>query len=91
MTAPQTELDFCFEGMVAGYFMDLAAYPSAPGRYRYVPYRSPGHLRLGQQFGAAGSARCNWSEPDQRVEFMARGGSEYGFLLVELIGDQSRA
>jgi hypothetical protein len=86
--AAQTRLDFCCDGLVAGYFIDMATYPTTPGRYRYVPYRGPGHLRLRQQFASAGFARCSWSAPDQQVAFVARSGGEYGFLLIEPIGDR---
>ena len=89
MTQRANRLDFCCDGLVAGYFIDIATYPTTPGRYRYMPYRGPGHLRLGQQFGAAGFARCSWGAPGERVAFVARSGGEYCVLLIELIGEQS--
>jgi hypothetical protein len=86
--ATSTRLDFYCD-LVAGYFIDMASYPTTSGRFRYIPYRGPGHLRVGQQFEAAGFARCSWGAPDQRAERVARRGGEYGLLLIELIGEQS--
>jgi hypothetical protein len=82
-------LDFCRDGMLAGYFMDLATYPTAPGLYRYMPYRSPGHLLLGQQCNDARFALCTRETSDQHVPCVVRSSGEYGFLLIDRIGEQS--
>jgi hypothetical protein len=34
------ELEFWYEGQAVGYF-ETAVVPAAPGRYPYMPYRSP--------------------------------------------------
>jgi len=36
---------FFFQDHPVGYFEDVQL-PAAPGDYRYMPYRGPGHLRL---------------------------------------------
>jgi len=38
-------LAFKFRGLPAGYF-DEATYPKEKGRYRYMPYRGPGHYEM---------------------------------------------
>jgi hypothetical protein len=81
------KLDFSCDGLVAGQFIDMTSYPKAPGRYAYMPYRGPGHLRLQDECRRSGFARCTYVEPTGQVSFRARAVGEYGVLDVDEIGD----
>jgi hypothetical protein len=83
------KLDFSCGGKIAGHFIDTAAYPNAPGRYRYMAYRGPGHLLLQEQCGRSGVARCTYAKPNGLVGFMVRTVGEHGILDVTEI-DESR-
>jgi hypothetical protein len=60
-------LEFSFDGQPAGYF-DEAGYPSAPGIYRYMPYRGPGHHRLQTALGS-GRAACTYELDGATIHF----------------------
>jgi hypothetical protein len=72
------EREFQFNGMPVGYFeTDL---PRASGRYRYVPYRGPGHYEMQIQLRARGAARCCYDAEDLPVWFTVSACPEYGVL-----------
>jgi hypothetical protein len=81
------KLDFSYDGNVVGHFLDVSAYPRATGRYRYMPYRSLGHLRFREECRRSGSARCSYPGPDGLVTFVARAGDEYGVLEIDDVRD----
>src|SRR5437763_16613432 len=54
------ELEFSYEGMPVGYFEE-ERYPMAPRRYRYMPYRGPGHYEMQTARRAGGRPRCTFS------------------------------
>jgi len=71
------KLDFEYNGMPVGYFTDSVAYPGAPGPYKYMPYRDPGHYNLQAELRRSGSARCTYVGPEGRVSIIVRGCPEY--------------
>jgi hypothetical protein len=81
------KLDFSCGGKVAGRFMDIASYPKTAGRYRYMPYRGPGHLLLQEQCHRSGFARCAYEGADGQVTFVVRTVAATGILDVEEIDE----
>jgi hypothetical protein len=83
----QTRLDFFFQGSEVGYFMDLTDYPTTPGSYRYMPYRSLAHYLFGEACQRDRSARCAFTTSAGEMAFMARIGPNYGIIHIdELLG-----
>ena len=79
-------LTFAFKGQHVGYFEEIDAYPSAPGRYHYMPYRGIGHLKMIEECARAGMARCTYAGAHGTMEFTARTAGEYGLLEISEIG-----
>jgi hypothetical protein len=73
------ELEFSYEGMPVGYFEE-EGYPAAPGRYRYMPYRGPGHYEMQAALGAGARPRCTFSTNGRDVSFTVIDCPEYGVL-----------
>lgn len=72
------ELEFKFGGDEVGY-LEEPAFPKAEGRYRYVPYRGPGHYEMAQEMTARGSAVIVFD--DEGIVRRARAREiEYGVL-----------
>ena len=72
-------LEFSFNGMPVGYF-DESEYPRKAGRYRYVPYRGPGHYQMQTESREKGRARCCYNIGSERVFFDVLDCAEYGSL-----------
>jgi hypothetical protein len=49
--------EFYYRDMPAGYFL-YEAYPEFEGIYKYMPYRSPGHLYLCRDLDALNPCEC---------------------------------
>lgn len=79
------KLDFSCDGKLAGRFVDMATYPIGSGRYKYMPYRGPGHLALQEECRRSGFARCTWPGQNGAISFVARPVTEYGLLDVSEI------
>ena len=77
------KLEFSFDGMPVGYFEELE-YPRIAGRYRYMPYRGPGHYYMFQAT-SAGSARCSFAQSGARYEFVVVPSHEHGVLEIKSI------
>jgi hypothetical protein len=77
------KLDFEYEGLRVGYFTEGCSYPSVPGTYRYMPYRSGGHFSMHQELRATGTARCTCAGPEGRMTFLVRACPEYGVLVLD--------
>ena len=77
------KLDFECDGISAGRFTEGASYPRAPGTYRYMPYRSLGHLRMHEKLRGMGSARCTCAASEGRMTFLVRACPEYGVLVLD--------
>ena len=75
------ELEFIFEGLPVGLFQG-PQFPVNDGRYRYEPYRGPGHYGMQTELRKAGSARCSYDSGDARVFFIVRACPEYGVLQL---------
>jgi hypothetical protein len=82
------KLDFSCRGKLAGHFIDVATYPKAPGRYRYVPFRGPGHRLLQDDCRYSGFARCTYHKPNGEVGFNVRTVGEYGIVAVDEIDER---
>ena len=72
-------LDFTLNGLAVGYFLG-AEYPRQDGRYRYMPYRGPGHYQLGVALREGHVARCHFETNEARVSFAVLSCPEYGVL-----------
>jgi len=81
------KLDFSCGGKVAGRFIDMTSYPRTAGRYRYLPYRGPGHLLLQEECHRSGFARCTYEGADGPVTFVVRTVATTSFLDVEEIDE----
>jgi hypothetical protein len=75
------DLDFFYNGMEVGYF-EGAAYPRKNGKYRYMPYRGPGHYEMQTERRAGGSPRCYYDLMKERVLFTILDCPEYGILQL---------
>jgi hypothetical protein len=71
--------EFAFDGLPVGCF-EGPDYPKSPGRYRYEPYRGPGHYLMETKRKAEGTARCYYDFDNVRVSFTVGGSPEYGVL-----------
>jgi hypothetical protein len=58
MQSGPENIKFFFGHQVVGYFEDQP--PSSAGEYRYMPFRGPGHFRLGQELGRKGPQYCHY-------------------------------
>jgi hypothetical protein len=70
-----------FKGMRVGFFLE-AEKPRHNGRYRYMPYRGPGHYQMQMQRREKGSARCYYDVGSKRVSFTVADCPEYGILVL---------
>jgi hypothetical protein len=68
--------------MVVGYFEQ--AYPKTAGRYRYMPYRGPGHYMLGRAL-ATGPARCTFESGGGPVHCTVRSLPESHVIEIEAV------
>jgi hypothetical protein len=64
-------LEFFFGDMPVGYFEE-PEYPNSPGRYRYMPYRGPGHYFMGEELTRSGAAQCSYTLQERVVIFVVR-------------------
>jgi len=71
------ERDFLIEGMEVGI---LEKYPHEPGRYRYEPYRGPGHYEMQRRLSSGEKPRCYYDCDGVRVSFIVSSCPEYGIL-----------
>jgi hypothetical protein len=78
MAGDQHELAFTYKGRPAGCFME-PAFPRAPGRYRYMPYRSLGHYELVKAIRAGGQPLCRMAA-NPRLTFVVLACLGYGIL-----------
>lgn len=69
--------DFYFEDMAVGIFAEI---PRVSGRFRYEPYRGPGHYEMQTLLRSGGYPRCYYDSGDVRVIFTVRNCPEYGVL-----------
>jgi hypothetical protein len=73
------EREFKFDGMAVGFFGG-AEHPSAPGRYKYIPYRGPGHYEVQTRLRSGRKPRCYYDRDGVRVSFVVGECPEYGVL-----------
>ena len=71
--------DFHFDGMEVGHFEETEM-PRAAGRFRYMPYRGPGHYEMQRHLRAGGSPRCYYDTGNVHIAFSVHGCPEYGVL-----------
>jgi hypothetical protein len=72
---------FLLGGGAIGYFEEQE-YPFADGRYRYMPYRGPGHLMMQRQVRNRETSQCYYEDNGRRVSFRVRECPEYGVLVL---------
>jgi hypothetical protein len=81
--ATTSKAEFSYKGMSVGFF-EAAGYPTAPGRYRYMPYRGGGHYEMQTALKAGSRPRCSFRTDKRVVSFAVIACPEYGVLeLVE--------
>jgi hypothetical protein len=80
---PTVVLEFFFERLPVGHFLELDAYPCKPGIYRFMPYRGVGLYRLGQKCGLAGVEKCSYPGPDGPQYFIGRPGTTRGTFVIK--------
>jgi hypothetical protein len=68
MSEDTEKLQFYHEGIVVGYFEE-EEYPRAPGRYRYMAFRSSGHFRMQTALQAGLQPRCTFRTGDRICSF----------------------
>ena len=85
-----TRLDFRFNGMPVGYFEE-SEYPRQDGRYRYMPYRGPGHYQMQTERREKGHVRCYYTVGPERVSFAVLDCPEYGCLELGDFRTDSKA
>lgn len=74
------ELEFFFRDMEVGLFRENN-FPTKSGRYRYEPYRGPGHYDMQQELKAGREAQCFYHATDgSTVRFSVLNCPEYGLL-----------
>lgn len=79
MSASHQEFEFFYQGMPVGCFEE-EGFPIGPGRYRYMPYRGPGHHEMQAALRAGGRPRCAFSVSGRAVSFAVVDCPEYGVL-----------
>ena len=77
------ELVFSFGKYPVGYFEE-ERYPDKPGRYRYEPFRGPGHYDLAVKINRGEPAECYYDDGADRVSFTVTGEVDIGDLKVAL-------
>jgi hypothetical protein len=75
----EIELEFMFDDMPVGTFKEPDD-PRLPGRYKYEPYRGPGHYDMCRRLRAGEKARCYYDCDEARVSFFVNDIPEYGVL-----------
>jgi hypothetical protein len=78
-------LTFEFNGQSVGYFEGIDAYPTTPGKFRYMPYRAIGHLKMIEACARDGSARCTYTGSSGPMACTVRTAGEYGLLDISEI------
>src|SRR5690606_15876347 len=73
--------EFYFDGMAVGLFLESDG-PRIPGRYRYEPYRGPGHFDMQTICRAGGLPRCYYDIAAERVSFAVIDCPDYGVLQL---------
>jgi hypothetical protein len=74
-----SKFKFMLDGIPVGYFEE-SDFPRLTGRYRYTPFRGPGHYVMHKQQSAGGRPRCYYDDGGVRVSFAVHNCPEYGVL-----------
>lgn len=73
--------EFFYDETPVGLLLD-SPLPAAPSRWRYEPYRGPGHYELGTRLDAGQQAWCSYVSGDRMVRFLVTEIPSYGVLQV---------
>lgn len=73
------ELEFFYDGMEVSYFEE-SDYPQKNGKFRYMPYRGPGHYEMQTARANGIFPRCYYDEGRERIFFTVLDCPEYGIL-----------
>ena len=78
-TPEQDAKTFFFEDNPVGYFLEDQL-PTKSGHYKYMPYRGPGHYKLGQALSSKGPQRCHYVQNGEAHDFTVVLFVAYGLL-----------
>ena len=84
------DLEFHCDKMPVGRLMNVEDYPTRANRYRYMPYRGPGHLRMQETCRTLGQAHCVYVGPAGEVEFVVKLTRDQGVIETEQFRPVSR-
>jgi hypothetical protein len=70
-----------FDGGAVGAFQTWR-WPQSDGIYKYMPFRSVNHLRMGERIREAGLARCYYERNGRKTFFSVVGRPKYGHLQL---------
>ncbi len=69
------------DGQPVGFFKTEVA-PQGDGRYRYEPFRGPGHFLMGSRLRDGIPVSCYYLNGDRRITFTVDAVPEYGYLQL---------
>ncbi|MGI2035239.1 hypothetical protein ACRQ1B_22915 [Rhizobium panacihumi] len=75
-------LKFYYEGNPVGSF-EGDVIPTEPGTYRHMPFRSAGHLWMGQALREGRLVFCTYSQRGTTIRFQVMAYPAYGTLLLD--------
>ena len=78
---PDAKLEFYFRKGLVGIFQ-VSEFPSEPGVYPYMPYRSGAHHGMHLTLRESGFAECSLVTENGSVRFKVIGCPEYGQLQL---------
>ena len=79
MSTKKDHRTFYYKGDPVGCFTSEEM-PQVPGTYEYVPYRGPGHYRLGTALTKDGPQQCHFEVRDKKCSFTVVRVIPYGKL-----------
>lgn len=68
-------------GKLVGYFSQ-PEFPRAAGRFRYVPFRGPGHYELQKQRQDGKSPKCYFDTGREIISFVVQNCPAYGEIVI---------
>ncbi len=80
--ASRLPVSFYYEGNPVGSF-EGDFIPTEPGTYRHMPFRSVGHLWMGQALAAGRAVFCTYSQGASSIQFQVMAYPAYGTLVLD--------
>ena len=78
-------LDFLYNNEPVGYFIEIDSFPTIPGKYKYMPYRSPGHFQMYEECSKSGKVNCSFSDSGFDKTITVRISDNYGEIHIDKI------